>query len=98
MNRRTFIAGVGGAAVWPVVAQAQQKSAPVIGYLDGSGVNSWFEAFQRGLSDLGYVQGQTIAIERRSAAGQAQKLPELATELLRLQSKIIVASTTPAAL
>jgi putative ABC transport system substrate-binding protein len=71
---------------------------PVIGYLDGSGVPRWFEAFQRGMNDLGYVQGRTIAIELREAAGQAKRLPELAAELLRLQPKVIIASGSPAAL
>jgi putative ABC transport system substrate-binding protein len=98
MRRREFIAALGSAAAWPVVARGQQKSAPVIGYLDGAGVNRWFEAFQRGLSDIGYVQDKTIAIERRSALGQAQRLPELAAELLSLQPKVIVASTSPAAI
>jgi putative ABC transport system substrate-binding protein len=57
----------------------------------------WFDAFQNGLNYLGYVQGRTIAIESRSAAGQASRLPDLATELVRLQPKVIVASGSAAA-
>jgi putative tryptophan/tyrosine transport system substrate-binding protein len=97
MRRREFIGlGASAAVGWPVLSYGQQK--PMIGYLDGSGVNRWFEAFRRGLSDLGYVQGETIAIERRSAAGQSLRLPELAAELVSLRPSVIVASTSPAAI
>ena len=98
MNRREFIAGVAGAVGWPRVALAQKSTIPVIGYVDASGVPRWFEAFQRGLEDLRYVQGRTIHIERREAAGQAKRLPELAAEVVRLQPKVIVASGSPAAI
>src|SRR5215208_3932079 len=97
MRRREVITLLGGAAAWPLVARAQQPAIPVIGYLDASGVPRWFPAFERGLAALGYLQSQSIAIEHRSAAGQAQRLPELAAELVRLQPKIIVASGSPAA-
>ena len=83
---------------WPLAAQAQQPAIPVVGYLDGSGLSRWFEAFQHGMSDLGYVHGRTIVIELRDAAGQAKRLPELAAELVRLQPKVIVASGSPAAI
>jgi putative tryptophan/tyrosine transport system substrate-binding protein len=98
VRRREFITAIGGAVAWPLAARAQQPAMPVIGYLDGSGLPRWFEAFQRGLNDLGYVQGRTIAIEVRSAAGQAKQLPELAAELVHLQPKVIVASGSPAAI
>jgi putative tryptophan/tyrosine transport system substrate-binding protein len=99
MERRKFITLVGGAAVaWPLAAQAQQPAVPLVGYLDGSGLPRSFEAFQLGMSDLGYVQGRTIAIELREAAGQAKRLPELAAELVRLQPKVIVASGSAAAI
>jgi len=70
---------------------------PVIGYLDASGLPPWFAAFQRGLTDLGYVQGQTITVEYRSGAGRAERLPELAADLVALQPRIIVVSGSPAA-
>ena len=97
MRRRQFLGFVGGAAAWPLTASAQQSRLPVIGYLDGSGVPRWFEAFKLGMSELGYVQSRTIAIELREAAGEAKRLPDLAAELVRLQPKIIVASGSPAA-
>jgi putative ABC transport system substrate-binding protein len=98
MKRRDFLGVFGGAVAWPRAAPAQQPAMPVIGYLDGSGVPGWFEAFQRGMSELGYVQGRTIAIEMREATGQAKRLPELAAELVSLQPKVIVASGSPAAI
>jgi putative tryptophan/tyrosine transport system substrate-binding protein len=96
MRRRAFIAALGSTVVMPFAARAQQRPIPLIGYLDGSGLPRWFEAFQRGLNELGYVQGQTIAVEQRSAVGQSERLPELAVQLARLQPRIIVASGSPA--
>jgi putative ABC transport system substrate-binding protein len=61
-------------------------------------VKPWYEAFRFGLSDLGYSEGKSIAIEHRSADGQADRLPALATELASLQPKIIVASGSSAAI
>lgn len=101
MNRRENIFALvvlaSAAAAWPFATRAQRQGIPLIGYLDSSGLPRWFEAFQRGLHDLGYVQGRTIAIESRSAAGQGGRLPDLAAELVRLQPKIIVASGSAAA-
>ncbi|MFL5219183.1 MAG: ABC transporter substrate-binding protein, partial [Microvirga sp.] len=61
------------------------------------GLPPWYAAFEGGLNDLGYVQGRAIAIEHRSAAGQAERLPALAAELVSLQPKVIVTSGSPAA-
>ena len=101
MNRRenvfAFVVLGGTAVAWPFAARAQQQQLPVIGYLDSSGVPKWFDAFQNGLTDLGYVQGRTIAIESRSAAGRASRLADLAAELVRLQPKVLVASGSAAA-
>ena len=101
MNRRENVLALAvlasGAVAWPFAARAQRQGMPLIGYLDGSGLPRWFEAFQRGLNELGYVQGRTIAIESRSATGQAGRLPDLAAELVRLQPKVIVASGSAAA-
>jgi putative ABC transport system substrate-binding protein len=96
IRRREFIVTLGGAAAWPVAARAQRSTMPIVGYLDGSGLPRWFEAFQRGLNDLGYVHGRTVAIEVRDAAGQAELLPKLAAELVRIQPDVIVASGSPA--
>jgi putative ABC transport system substrate-binding protein len=98
MKRREFLGGLGSAAAWPLAAQGQQHAIPVVAYLDGSGVPRWFEAFQLGMNDLGYVQGRTISLELRDAVGQAKRLPELAAELVRLQPKVLVASGSPAAI
>ncbi|HXO70349.1 MAG TPA: ABC transporter substrate-binding protein, partial [Bradyrhizobium sp.] len=98
MKRREFLGGLGAAAAWPLAARGQQHAIPVVAYLDGSGVPRWFEAFQLGMSDLGYVQGRTISIELRDAVGQAKRLPELAAELVALQPKVLVASGSPAAI
>jgi putative ABC transport system substrate-binding protein len=97
MRRRAFLGLVGSvAAAWPVATRAQQ-TLPVIGYLDSSGLRHWFEAFQQGMNDAGYVQGRTITIEWRSAGGQAGRLLDLAKELVQLKPKLIVAVGTPAA-
>src|ERR1700754_2973772 len=98
MKRREFLGGLGAAAALPLPARGRPHAIPVVAYLDGSGVPRWFEAFQLGMSDLGYVQGRTIAIELRDAVGQAKRLPELAAELVALQPKVLVASGSPAAI
>ncbi len=83
----------------PLPAGAQYSlNVPRIGYLAPDSDTPLFEAFRQGLRDLGWVQGQNIAIEVRSAEGKYERLPELAAELVRLKVNVIVASTTPAAL
>ena len=79
-------------------AEAQQpKKVPRIGYLDtGSRSSAVFEAFQQGLRDLGYIEGQNITIERRSTEGMAERLPNLAAELVQLKVDIIVVGGSPA--
>jgi putative ABC transport system substrate-binding protein len=66
MRRREFIAGLGGAVAWPVVAQAQQLTMPVIGFLHGqilAEIPERISGFYQGLADLGYVEGRNVAIE-----------------------------------
>ena len=86
----------------PLATDAQQASrVPRIGYLEfGSAApgTPFLEAFRQGLRDLGWVEGQNIAIEVRYAEGKREQLPELAAELVRLKVDLIFASTTPAAL
>ena len=80
-------------------ACAQSPGAAArIGYLDANSTPGWFEAFQRGLQELGYVENRNIVIEKRSAEGRAERLPALAAELVRLSPRVIVVSTPPAAL
>ena len=74
-----------------VSAQAQQpKKVPRIGYLGRSRSSAVVEAFQQGLRDLGYIEGQNITIEYRSTEGMAERLPNLAAELVQLKVDIIV--------
>ncbi len=102
-TRREFIGTLaGGIVVAPFAAEAQQAGKVYrIGYLDqGSAARSrpYFEAFRQGLRDLGWVEGQNIAIEGRFAEGKTDQLPTLAAELVRLKVDLIVTSNTPAAL
>src|SRR4051812_4170523 len=95
MRRREFIALLGSAAAgMPLAVYAQQK-VPRIGVLLVSGPEP-MGPFREGLRDLGYVEGRTIQVEVRSAEGKADRLPELAAELVRGKVDIIVASLTPA--
>jgi len=94
MRRREFIAGVvGSAAAWPLVARAQQRGMPVIGYLSSRSLESdvsMLAAFRRGLNEAGYVEGQNVAIEHRFAGGQYDRLLALAKDLIGRQVAVIV--------
>lgn len=98
-ERRKFIALLGATAVWPLVPRAQQSATAVIGYL-GPALDTrqhWIAAFRRGLRAEGFVEGQNVRIDYRSA-DDATKLPELAAHLVRRQVAVIFASGPPAAL
>src|SRR5262245_60777833 len=101
MKRREFITLLGGAAtVWPLVSIAQQSERMRrIGVLEtiSAELNSTnFEALRKGLRDLGYIEGQNLTIEYRSADGQVERFPPLAEELVRAQVDVIVTRGTPA--
>jgi putative ABC transport system substrate-binding protein len=93
MRRRTFIAGLGSAAAWPVVARAQQPAMPVVGFLDGRSPRDagYVAAFRQGLAAAGFVEGRTVAIEYRWANYQGARLAPLAAELVQRQVAVIVA-------
>jgi hypothetical protein len=96
MKRRAFMSLLGGAAAaWPLAARAQQQAERVrrIGMLEtvSPALNAaQLDAFRKGLRELGYVEGQTYAMEYRSADGHANRFPELAAELVRLGVDLIV--------
>jgi putative ABC transport system substrate-binding protein len=104
MRRRQFIAGLGSAASWPVVARAQQRPVPVIGFLgaqsaDGGGDYKKFSVpFLQGLKETGHVEGQNLAIEYLWAENELDRLPALAADLVRRRVAVILAVGTAEAL
>ena len=95
MRRREFIAGLGGAAAWPLGAWAQQPALPVIGFLSaGSGnLSPRLDAlFLQGLKESGFVEGQNVNIEYRRADGQYDRLPAMAADLVNRRVAVIFAS------
>jgi|SRR5215471_5617695 len=102
MRRRDFIQVIAGSvAAWPLAASAQQpKKIPRLCFLTfdpGTLQSNRFDAFFQGLRDLGYANGQNIAVDYLSAQGNGERFPALAAECLRLKADVIAVSTTPAA-
>ena len=92
MRRREFIAGLGGAAAWPVVARAQ--AVPVVGFLSSLSsdyIARMSPAVRQGLSETGYIEGQNVAVEYRLAEGQYDRLPSLVTDLVNRNVSVILA-------
>ena len=94
MRRRQFIAGLGSAAAWPVVAGAQQPAMPVIGFLNSGSPDRYrllLDAFRQGLKDE-YVEDRNVAIVYRWAEGRFARLPELAADLVRRRVSLIAST------
>src|SRR5262245_21914619 len=100
MKRRAFIAGLGGAAAWPLVAWGQQ-AVPIIGWLSAvseEAVAQHRVLFRRGLSETGFVPGRNVSIEYRWADGQYDLLPAMAADLVNRPVDVLLAQAPSAAL
>src|SRR3954454_23080816 len=102
MRRRGFIAVLGGAAAWPIVARAQQQSgvrriAVLMGTAEEADGLERLSAFQHGLHDLNWVEGRNVSLAVRWGAGNADRTKAFAAELVGLAPDIILATNTPTA-
>jgi putative tryptophan/tyrosine transport system substrate-binding protein len=99
IRRREFIVTFGSAAAWPLAVGAQQPAMPIIGFLRDAPLadaTHLVVAFRQGLKEAGFIEGQNVLIEYRSAEDQAHRLPALVADLVRRQVALIVGNTTSA--
>ena len=93
LRRRDFIAGLGGAAAWPIAARAQQRTMPVIAYMSSRSASSdagMLIAFRRGLANAGFVEGQNVAIDYLFADGRVDRVPALTAEVVARKVSVVV--------
>ena len=99
MKRRTFIAGLGGAAAWSIRARAQQPALPVIGFLNSNSLEfgtPFLAAFRQGLREAGYIEGENVTVQSLWAEGHYDRLAAWAMELVSRQVAVIAAGGPPA--
>jgi putative tryptophan/tyrosine transport system substrate-binding protein len=97
MKRREFIAGLGSAAAWPVVARAQQSKVPVIGFVSALPADAsagYVAAFRKGLAETGYVEGENVTVEYHWLEGEYDRLPAVMADLVRRRVAVIATPTT----
>jgi hypothetical protein len=102
MRRREFMSGLGSAAAWPLATRAQQSALPMVGFLIRQSADEVHKnmtaPFLQGLKEAGYVEGQNVAVEYRYAENQFDRLPALATDLVRHRVAVILAGGIDASL
>jgi putative tryptophan/tyrosine transport system substrate-binding protein len=102
MLRREFVAGLGSVVAWPVAALAQRSVLPVVGFLIPQSADEVYKnmtvPFLQGLKETGYVEGQNVTVEYRYAENQLDRLPALATDLVRRRVAVILAGGIDASL
>jgi putative ABC transport system substrate-binding protein len=86
MNRREFIAGLGGTVAWPLIVRALQQTKLTIGFLKFTPGGPWpdvIEGIRRGLAEVGFSEGRDVTVEYHTAEGHPERLPALAADLVR---------------
>jgi putative ABC transport system substrate-binding protein len=101
LRRREFIAGLGGAAAWPLAVSAQQQTKATIGWFHtrpGLPTREAIDGFRRGLAEIGFLEGRDVTVEYHTAEGHLEQLPSLAADLVRRRVAVIFAPTANSAL